>query len=65
VGIAFKKLRGRKAFLDNLKGHSVFSSGVEEELDESWAVVSDLMQEYAASRSPDYKNWHSGLGEEK
>ena len=52
----FDKLRKREAFLDHFKKEKMFKDDLSE-LDESRAVVQQLVDEYVASTKPDYISW--------
>ena len=58
----FDKLRKREAFLDQFKKEPKFKDDLSE-LDDSRAVVQELVEEYAASTRPDYiSRGSSGTG---
>ena len=52
----YDKLRKRDAFLDNFRKVEMFADDLTE-FDESREIVQSLIEEYAASESPDYINW--------
>ena len=54
----YDKLRKRDAFLDNFRKVEMFADDLTE-FDESREIVQSLIEEYAASESPDYINWGS------
>ena len=52
----YDKLRKREAFLDQFRKEAMFTDNLDE-MDNSRAVVQQLVDEYHAATKPDYHAW--------